>query len=588
MTRGRSHHCGKLTSQHIDETVVLKGWVDNRRDLGGVIFIDLRDASGLVQIVADQEIAEEAFLTAEKVRGEYVLHVEGKVNARSEETVNPKLPTGEIEVEATRIDVVNAAKTPPFPIEDDLQTGEDIRLKYRYIDLRRQKMQENLKLRHRTFKTIRHYLDELDFTEVETPVLTKSTPEGARDYLVPSRVHPGSFFALPQSPQLFKQLLMVSGLERYYQITKCFRDEDLRADRQPEFTQLDLEMSFFDKDELFTMMEEMIAQVFKDVKGIDIEKSFPRMTYQEAIDRFGSDKPDTRFGLELKDVSDLALTCDFKVFRQAIENNGQVKGICVPGAGAQYSRKEIDQLADFAAQFKAKGLAWLKVEEDGLKGPIVKFFSKDEQDALKARFDASVGDLLLFVADRPAVVADTLGALRTRFGKEFNLIDESAFHLLWITDWPLLEYDEETKRYYAAHHPFTSPVESDIELLEEQPEAVRAEAYDLVLNGYEVGGGSLRIHDKDVQNKMFKALGFSEEESYEQFGFLLDALEYGTPPHGGIAFGLDRLVMILAEETNLREVIAFPKTASGMDAMTAAPSSVSLDQLTDLHIKLDV
>ncbi|TDQ37998.1 aspartate--tRNA ligase [Aureibacillus halotolerans] len=588
MSRGRTHYCGKLRNEQIGETVELKGWVSTRRDLGGVIFIDLRDASGIVQVVADQELFADAFTTAESVRSEYVLHVEGKVVARSKETVNAKIPSGEIEIEASHIKIVNEAKTPPFPIEDDLQTSEDIRLRYRYLDLRRPVMQNTLRLRHQVFKTIRHYLDDLEFTEVETPMLTKSTPEGARDYLVPSRVHPGEFFALPQSPQLFKQLLMVSGLERYYQITKCFRDEDLRADRQPEFTQLDLEMSFFEKDELFAMMEKMVVKIFKDVKGIEIDSSFPRMTYDEAMARYGSDKPDTRFGVELKNFSDLATACDFKVFRQAIENGGQVKGICVPGAADRYSRKEIDQLADFAAQYKAKGLAWLKVEEDGVKGPIAKFFNDADFDLMIERFAANKGDLLLFVADKPSVVADTLSALRLRFGKEFDLIDQKAHHLLWVTEWPLLEYDDETNRYHAAHHPFTSPVAEDLDKLESNPADVKAEAYDLVLNGYEIGGGSLRIHENDVQKRMFKAIGFSEEESQEQFGFLLDALEYGTPPHGGIAFGLDRLVMLLAEHSNLREVIAFPKTASASDVMTAAPSAVSKKQLSDLHIDLDV
>ncbi|OQP01327.1 aspartate--tRNA ligase [Parageobacillus galactosidasius] len=581
---GRTYYCGEITEKAIGEKVVLKGWVQKRRDLGGLIFIDLRDRTGIVQVVFSPEVSKEALNVAEKVRNEYVLSVEGTVVAREEGTINPNLPTGKIEIQAERITIINEAKTPPFVIADQTDVAEEVRLKYRYLDLRRPVMFRTLQLRHRVTKAIRDFLDGEGFLEVETPILTKSTPEGARDYLVPSRVHPGEFYALPQSPQIFKQLLMVAGFERYYQIARCFRDEDLRADRQPEFTQIDIETSFMSQEEIMQLTERMMAYVMKMAKGIDISLPFPRMSYDEAMSRYGSDKPDTRFGLELVDVSEIVKNSSFKVFAGAIANGGQVKAINVKGAADQYSRKDIDALAEFVARYGAKGLAWLKVEKDGLKGPIAKFFTEEEQNGLIRTLEAEAGDLLLFVADHKTVVANALGALRVKLGKDLNLIDETKFNFLWITDWPLLEYDEEDGRYYAAHHPFTMPVREDLPQLETNPEKVRAQAYDLVLNGYELGGGSMRIFEREVQEKMFRALGFTEEEARKQFGFLLEAFEYGTPPHGGIALGLDRLVMLLAGRTNLRDTIAFPKTASASCLLTEAPSPVSEQQLEELHL----
>lgn len=585
---GRTYYCGEITEKAIGEKVVLKGWVQKRRDLGGLIFIDLRDRTGIVQVVFSPEVSKEALNVAEKVRNEYVLSVEGTVVAREEGTINPNLPTGKIEIQAEHITIINEAKTPPFIIADQTDVAEEVRLKYRYLDLRRPVMFRTLQLRHRVTKAIRDFLDGEGFLEVETPILTKSTPEGARDYLVPSRVHPGEFYALPQSPQIFKQLLMVAGFERYYQIARCFRDEDLRADRQPEFTQIDIETSFMSQEEIMQLTERMMAYVMKMAKGIDISLPFPRMSYDEAMSRYGSDKPDTRFGLELVDVSEIVKNSSFKVFAGAVANGGQVKAINVKGAADQYSRKDIDALAEFVARYGAKGLAWLKVEEDGLKGPIAKFFTEEEQNGLIRTLEAEAGDLLLFVADHKTVVADALGALRVKLGKDLNLIDQTKFNFLWITDWPLLEYDEEDGRYYAAHHPFTMPVREDLPQLETNPEKVRAQAYDLVLNGYELGGGSMRIFEREVQEKMFRALGFTEEEARKQFGFLLEAFEYGTPPHGGIALGLDRLVMLLAGRTNLRDTIAFPKTASASCLLTEAPSPVSEQQLEELHLVVNL
>ncbi|MGA9290823.1 MAG: aspartate--tRNA ligase [Anaerobacillus sp.] len=583
---GRSHACGKIRESEIGQTVELKGWVQKRRDLGGLIFIDFRDRSGIVQVVFNPDLSKEALELAEKVRSEYVLGITGKVIARAEGTVNANLPTGAIEVHAESLEILNAAKNPPISIANDVEVGEDIRLKYRYLDLRRPVMQETFKLRHRTTKVIRDFLDQNEFLEIETPMLTKSTPEGARDYLVPSRVHEGEFYALPQSPQLFKQLLMVSGFERYYQVVRCFRDEDLRADRQPEFTQVDIETSFLPKEDLITMMEEMMSAVLKETKGIEIKKPFQRMTHAEAMNRYGSDKPDTRFEMEFVDVSDLVKDSDFKVFSGAVSSGGAVKGINAKGAASKYSRKDIDALTEFVKTYKAKGLAWLKVEEDGLKGPISKFFDEALASQLKEAFDAETGDLLLFVADSKSVVADSLGALRSKLGKDLDLIDYSKFNFLWIMDFPLMSYDEEADRYFAEHHPFTMPLKEDLHLLEENPGKVRADAYDLVLNGYELGGGSQRIFQRDIQEKMFKALGFTKEEAEAEFGFLLEAFDYGTPPHGGIAFGLDRLVMLLAGRTNLRDTIAFPKTASASCLLTEAPSPVSEDQLKELHLEL--
>ena len=583
---GRTHYCGEVTDTAIGQTVRLKGWVQKRRDLGGLIFIDLRDRTGIVQIVFSPDVSKEALQVAEKIRSEYVLDVEGTVVRREEGQVNHNLPTGTVEVHATHVTILSEAKTPPFPISDKTDVSEDVRLKYRYLDLRRPVMFQTFQLRHQVTKAIRDFLDEEGFLEVETPILTKSTPEGARDYLVPSRVHPGEFYALPQSPQIFKQLLMVAGFERYYQMARCFRDEDLRADRQPEFTQVDIETSFMSQDDILAMVERMMARVMKIAKGIDIPTPFPRMSYDEAIARYGSDKPDTRFGLELVDLSEQVKDCGFKVFASAVQNGGQVKAINVKGAADKYSRKDIDALTEYVARYGAKGLAWLKVESDGLKGPIAKFFNEEEQKQMIQTLEAEVGDLLLFVADKKSVVADSLGALRLKLGKDLQLIDESLFHFLWITDWPLFEYDEEEGRYYAAHHPFTMPVREDVPKFDTDPASVRAQAYDLVLNGYELGGGSLRIFERDIQEKMFTTLGFTEQQAREQFGFLLEAFEYGTPPHGGIALGLDRLVMLLAGRSNLRDTIAFPKTASASCLLTEAPSAVSEAQLDELHLRV--
>ncbi|PIC66232.1 aspartate--tRNA ligase [Sporosarcina sp. P21c] len=580
----RTHYCGNLSELQIGEEVTLKGWVQKRRDLGGLIFIDVRDRAGIVQTVFNPDISKEALEIAETLRNEYVIEVTGLVIEREERTKNKNIATGAIEVQVVEVKVINEAKNPPFTIEDETDVGEETRLKYRYLDLRRPELAKVFKMRSDITKTVRNFLDEEGFLEVETPILTKSTPEGARDYLVPSRVHEGEFYALPQSPQLFKQLLMVSGFDRYYQIARCFRDEDLRADRQPEFTQIDMEMSFMSIEEILELNERLIKKVMKDVKQVDVETPFKRIPYDEAMGRFGSDKPDTRFGMELTDVSEIVKDSSFKVFAGAVEAGGQVKLINVKGAADKYSRKDIDALGEFAKVYGAKGMAWLKVTEDGFNGPIAKFFDGEIGEALKVAGGGEPGDLFLFGADKKSVVADSLGALRLKLGKELDLIDQSQYNFLWVTDWPLFEYDEEDGRYYAAHHPFTMP--ADVEELKTSPETVKAQAYDLVLNGYELGGGSLRIYQRDVQEAMFKALGFTEEQAREQFGFLLDAFEYGTPPHGGIAFGLDRIVMLLAGSTNLRDTIAFPKTASASDLLTEAPSTVDDAQLKELGIKV--
>lgn len=583
----RTTYCGLVTEEFLNEKVTLKGWVHNRRDLGGLIFVDLRDREGIVQIVFNPDFSEEALQVAETVRSEYVVEVQGVVTKRDAETINPKIKTGQVEVQVSNIEIINKSETPPFSInEENVNVDENIRLKYRYLDLRRQELAQTFKMRHQTTRSIRQYLDNNGFFDIETPVLTKSTPEGARDYLVPSRVHEGEFYALPQSPQLFKQLLMISGFDKYYQIVKCFRDEDLRADRQPEFTQVDIEMSFVDQEDIIAMGEDMLRKVVKDVKGIDVSGPFPRMTYAEAMDRYGSDKPDTRFGMELINVSQLGKEMNFKVFKDTVDNNGEIKAIVAKDAADKYTRKDMDALTEFVNIYGAKGLAWVKVVDDGLSGPIARFFEDANVETLKQLTEAKPGDLVMFVADKPNVVAQSLGALRIKLAKELGLIDESKLNFLWVTDWPLLEYDEDAKRYVAAHHPFTSPKREDIEKLDTEPENVQANAYDIVLNGYELGGGSIRIHDCELQQKMFEVLGFTNEQAQEQFGFLLDAFKYGAPPHGGIALGLDRLVMLLTNRTNLRDTIAFPKTASATCLLTDAPGEVSDKQLQELSLRI--
>ncbi|EGQ0292068.1 aspartate--tRNA ligase [Staphylococcus pseudintermedius] len=583
----RTTYCGSVTEELLGQEITLKGWVHNRRDLGGLIFVDVRDREGYVQVVFNPDFSKEALEVAERIRSEYVVEITGTVTKRDDETINPKIKTGQVEVQAKSIEIINQSETPPFSInEENLNVDENIRLKYRYLDLRREKLAQTFKMRHQITRSIRQFLDGDGFYDVETPVLTKSTPEGARDYLVPSRVHDGEFYALPQSPQLFKQLLMISGFDKYYQIVKCFRDEDLRADRQPEFTQIDIEMSFVEQEDVMQLGEAMVKNVLADVKGIEMTDAFPRMTYTEAMSRYGTDKPDTRFGMELLDVSELGQIMDFKVFKGAVESGGQVKALVVENAAADYTRKDIDGLTEFVNIYGAKGLAWVKVVEDGLNGPIARFFEDAHVTKLQALTGAKAGDLVLFVADSKDVVAQSLGALRNKLGKERGLIDPEQYNFLWVTDWPLLEYDEEARRYVAAHHPFTSPKVEDIDLLETAPEQAQAQAYDLVLNGFELGGGSIRIHDGELQQRMFKALGFSDEAAQEQFGFLLDAFKYGAPPHGGIALGLDRFVMILSGRTNLRDTIAFPKTASATDLMTDAPSPVSERQLDELSLRI--
>ncbi|CAC6725437.1 TPA: aspartate--tRNA ligase [Staphylococcus aureus] len=583
----RTTYCGLVTEAFLGQEITLKGWVNNRRDLGGLIFVDLRDREGIVQVVFNPAFSEEALKIAETVRSEYVVEVQGTVTKRDPETVNPKIKTGQVEVQVTNIKVINKSETPPFSInEENVNVDENIRLKYRYLDLRRQELAQTFKMRHQITRSIRQYLDDEGFFDIETPVLTKSTPEGARDYLVPSRVHDGEFYALPQSPQLFKQLLMISGFDKYYQIVKCFRDEDLRADRQPEFTQVDIEMSFVDQEDVMQMGEEMLKKVVKEVKGVEINGAFPRMTYKKAMRRYGSDKPDTRFEMELIDVSQLGRDMDFKVFKDTVENDGEIKAIVAKGAAEQYTRKDMDALTEFVNIYGAKGLAWVKVVEDGLTGPIGRFFETENVETLLTLTGAEAGDLVMFVADKPNVVAQSLGALRVKLAKELGLIDETKLNFLWVTDWPLLEYDEDAKRYVAAHHPFTSPKEADIAKLGTAPEEAEANAYDIVLNGYELGGGSIRIHDGELQEKMFEVLGFTKEQAQEQFGFLLDAFKYGAPPHGGIALGLDRLVMLLTNRTNLRDTIAFPKTASATCLLTNAPGEVSDKQLEELSLRI--
>ncbi len=581
----RTHMAGVLRPSHIGEQVTLNGWVQKRRDLGGLIFVDLRDKTGIAQVVFDHTVSRDAFAAGETLGGEFVIGIKGTVKER--ESKNPDLPTGDIEIFVEEVEILNSSKTPPIYIKDDDPVSENLRLKYRYLDLRKSKMQDNLKLRHKVTKLVREYMDGKDFIEVETPVLTKPTPEGARDYLVPSRVNEGKFFALPQSPQLFKQLLMVAGTDRYFQIVKCFRDEDLRADRQPEFTQIDCEMSFVDEEDIMEMNEGLMSYILKHTKGIELATPIPRMTYKEAMERFGNDKPDTRFGLELISLKDELINSEFKVFSGAIERGGMVKGINVEGKAEEFSRKDITNLEKFTKDYGAKGLAWIKVTENGVNSPIAKFLSEEEIQGILDKMKAKTGDLLLFVADEENVVHGALSNLRNNLGKMLKLYNDEQYNLLWVTEFPVFERDEESNRLVAKHHPFTSPVFEDLEVLEKDPEKARARAYDLVLNGYEIAGGSIRIHTSDIQEKMFKALGFTKEEAYRKFGFLLEAFQYGTPPHGGIAYGLDRLVMILANEENIRQVIAFPKTQNASCLLTDAPTVIDQEQLDELHLKVE-
>lgn len=584
----RSCGCGRVTEKDCGKELTLAGWVNTRRDHGGLIFIDLRDRSGIVQVVMNPQYGEDAFHKAEDVRSEYVLAIRGIVRERSPETVNPKMQTGKIEVVVSEMRVLNKAKTPPFYVEDGIDVDETVRLKHRYIDLRRPEMQRNLIMRHKIVHEMRQFLDAHDFLEVETPILTKSTPEGARDYLVPSRVNPGKFYALPQSPQLFKQLLMVSGLERYFQIARCFRDEDLRADRQPEFTQLDIELSFEDQDFILDLMEHMMQRIFKNVLNVDIQIPFKRITWDDAMNLYGSDKPDLRFDMHFYDISDLLRDTGFKVFRNVLDNGGIVKAITVKGDAA-IPRRELDGLVDYVGNYGAKGLAWIGLNKDGsLKCQITKFLGEDKIREIGKFCEAENGDLILIIADKPKVVAQALGELRLEMARRMNLIDENEFCFRWVTDFPMFEYSEEDKRWVAEHHPFTAPRDEDVQYLLTDPSKVYAKAYDMVLNGVEAGGGSLRIYQEELQEKVFKAIGITHEEAQEKFGFLLDAFRYGAPPHAGIALGLDRLVMLMLRLGSIRDVIAFPKTQSAIDQMTQAPSEVVDMQLKELHIRVDV
>jgi len=565
--------------------VILNGWVHRRRDHGGLIFVDLRDRSGIVQLVFSPQTDAEAFAVAETLRNEYVVSVRGKVRRRIPGAENPELPTGDIEVDATHVQVLNRAGTLPFSISDRIDVDEAVRLRYRFLDLRRPSMQRVFIVRHKAAKAVRDFLDAEGFLEIETPMLTRSTPEGARDYLVPSRLHPGHFYALPQSPQLFKQLLMVAGFDRYFQIVRCFRDEDLRADRQPEFTQLDVEMSFVEAEDVMSIMERLIVYVFREAAGIELPTPFPRLRYDDAIDRFGSDKPDLRFPMELVDVSEIVRGSEFRVFTSALRQGGRVKVLNVKGKG-DMSRRELDELTELAKQWGAKGLAWMAVEAGGVRSPIAKFLSEEVLQAVLKAAQAEPGDLLLFAADQREVAAEILGRLRLRLGRQIYKPDPMTFAPVWIVDWPLFHRDPETGKLESAHHPFTSPVDEDIELLDTNPAAVRAKAYDLVINGYELGGGSIRIHRRDVQEKVFRVLGLSDEQARDKFGFLLDAFEHGTPPHGGLAFGFDRLIMLLVGTDNIRDVIAFPKTQSATCLLTQAPAPVDEEQLKELHIRV--
>ena len=586
-TMRRTHSCNDLTSANIGEEVTLMGWVLRRRDHGGVIFIDLRDRHGLTQVIFNPEVNAEIHAKAHQLRSEWVIAVRGKVAARLEGMANKKLATGEIEVFIDELRILNTAETPPFPLDEESDVSENLRLQYRYMDLRRPEMASNLVMRHTAVQSIRNYLNDNDFLEIETPMLTRSTPEGARDYLVPSRVNAGKFYALPQSPQLFKQLLMMSGMDRYYQIVKCFRDEDLRADRQPEFTQIDMELSFMNEEQIIEITEGMIARLFKDTLGLDVAPPFARISYDEAMNRFGTDRPDIRFGFELVDLSEIARTCSFKVFRSIVDGGGTVRAINAKGCAA-FSRKDLDVLTDYVAQFGAKGLAWVKMKADGeWQSPIAKFFSDEERTAITKALDAEEGDLLFFGADKSSVVYTVLGELRVELARRLDILDKDTFNFVWVTDFPLVEYDENKKRFQALHHPFTAPKDEDIDKLETEPEAVYSQAYDLVLNGTEIGGGSIRIHQRDIQARVLAALDIDETEANDKFGFLLRSLELGAPPHGGLAFGLDRLLMLITGSDSIREVIAFPKTQKATCPLTEAPASVSRKQLTELYLRPD-
>ena len=585
-TRMKSNNCGELNLSNLNEEVTLSGWVSTVRDLGGILFIELRDRSGFFQLVANPQINPDVHKAFEKVRSEYVIMVKGKVTKRPEETYNEKYPTGQVEMYPESVEILAESKVLPFILGDD-NVSEDIRLKYRYLDIRNEKMLNNLKTRHNIVQAVRNYLNNQEFLEVETPILIKTTPEGARDYLVPSRVQPGKFFALPQSPQIFKQLLMVGGIEKYYQIAKCFRDEDLRADRQPEFTQIDMELSFVDVDDVIDVNERLLAYLFKEVLDVDVKLPIQRMTWQEAMDRFGSDKPDLRFGMELQNVSDIVKDCGFGVFTGALENGGSVRGINAKGQGSM-PRKKIDALVDFAKGYGAKGLAYIAIHEDGsYKSSFAKFMTEDQMNALVKAMDGEAGDLLLFAADRNKIVWNVLGALRVELADQMGLLDKSDYKFLWVTEFPQFEWSDEEERYVAMHHPFTMPMDEDLDMLETNPGAVRAKAYDIVLNGTEIGGGSVRIHQADVQSRMFKALGLTDEVANEKFGFLLDAFKYGVPPHAGLAYGLDRLVMLMAKRDSIRDVIAFPKVKDASCLLTNAPDVVDAKQLDELSIKIE-